>query len=263
MFSHGNFTMVPILAKAIFRKHYDNFEPWRITTISLTQSGGLFLEKDTVLKKIIRIAIVDDNAIMRQALPSALLGEEDLKVTATSGDAFEAIELARNREVDILLLEPMMPGKEGIDLIKDIATLNRDIKVMVLTRDDTPSRAFRILRAGAMGWMSKRTDLEQLIQAIRTVHSGRVFLPRALQTIFAEKYVHPEAVGHPEDQLSDREYQVMTLLASGHTNREIAEILFIGVKTVDTHRANLIRKLGLRNNADVTRYAIRHGVIKA
>lgn len=213
-------------------------------------------------KKVIKIAIVDNNKILREALRHILNQAEDMRVVAEAGDGFEAIDIARKGEVDLILLEPIIPKKEGIDITRDIVAINQNVIVLILTLDDTSNNAFRMLRAGATGWVSKTSDSATLLKAIRQVIQKRVYLPKDLQSIFAERYLGKNHLNQPEEKLSDREYQVMRLLALGHTNREIAKMLFIGTKTVDTHRANLLRKLELRNNSDITRFAIQHGFIK-
>lgn len=213
-------------------------------------------------KAMINIAIVDEYVLLREALKEQLKKHDDLQVVAEGGNGFEAIEVIKNHPVDVLILEPIIPGKEGIDVTKEIANLKKATKILILTMDRTAHNAFRMLRAGATSWLSKTAGIDEVIKAIRATQRGQVYLPGELQRNFAERYVHPESMNHPEELLSDREYQVMRLLAMGHTNREISKVLFVGVKTVDTHRANLLRKLGLRNNADLTRFAIRNGVIR-
>ncbi len=213
-------------------------------------------------KQVIKIAIVDNNKILREALRHILNKAADMEVLDEADDGFGAIDIARKGDVDLIILEPIIPKKEGIDITRDIVAINQTVSVLILTLDETPNNAFRMLKAGAMGWISKTTDSATLLKAIRQVSQKRVYLPKDLQSVFAERYLGKNHINQPEEKLSDREFQVMRLLAQGHTNREIAKMLFIGTKTVDTHRANLLRKLGLRNNSDITRFAIQHGFIK-
>ena len=213
-------------------------------------------------KKTIKVAIADDYQLLREALTHILSQFEDIEVVGEAADGHAALDLVRDKDVDILLLEPLIPKKDGIDLTKDVVGLDKKTRVVILTMDKTSHNAFRMLRAGAMGWLPKTVGVEEVLQAIRSVDKGKVFLPMDLQRVFAEKYVRPESISNPEEQLSDREFQVMRLLALGNTNREISKMLYVGVKTVDTHRANLLRKLGLRNNSDLTRFAIQNGFVK-
>ncbi len=211
---------------------------------------------------VIRVVIVDDNHILREAWQYIFRELQDMRIVGQAGDGFGAIELAKQKEADVMVLEPMVPRKDGIDLTREIVALAPSMKVLILTLDQAPNTAFRMMRAGALGWLPKTCESKEVLHAIRQVVQGKIYLPADLQSIFAEKYLGKDSGGPPEEQLSDREYQVMRLLAKGNTNREIAKILFIGTKTVDTHRANLLRKLELRNNSDLTRFAIQHGFIK-
>lgn len=212
--------------------------------------------------KKITVAIVDEYKILREALVSMLSKHDDVEIVGEAADGFRAIQIAKEINPDVLILEPLLPKKDGIDVTKEIKAMENGTSVLILTMDNTHHAAFRMLRAGAMGWMSKNVGSPDVYKAIQCVGTGKIYLPEDLQREFAEKYVHPEKIHRPEDQLSDREYQVLRLLAMGNTNREIAESLFVGVKTIDTHRANLLRKLGLRNNSDLTRFAIQAGIIK-
>lgn len=212
--------------------------------------------------KKIRVAIADDFTILRHALQLVLKDHDDIVVVGEAADGFEALDLVRQKEVDVLLLEPLIPKKDGIDLTKDVVALEKSVRILILTMDKTSHNAFRMLRAGALGWLPKTVTMDQVLEAIRTVNNGKVYLPPELQRSFAERYVRPESISNPEEQLSDREFQVMRLLAQGNTNREISQMLYVGVKTIDTHRANLLRKLGLRNNSDLTRFAIQNGFVK-
>ena len=214
------------------------------------------------MNKPIRIAIVDDHKFLREALQMLLQDLEEFELIAEGDNGFDAVELVRSHELDVIILEPLVPKKDGIDVTKEIAGLDRGVNVLILTMDKTAHNAFRMLRAGALGWLPKTCDSEALIEAIRTVGRGKTYLPDFLRQEFAERYVHPDRINQPEEKLTDREFQVLRLLALGNTNKEIAKMLFVGVKTVDTHRANLLKKLALRNNADLTRFAIQNGFIR-
>ena len=209
--------------------------------------------------KKIRVAIVDGYRLLREALCSVLAQTSDMEVVAQAENGFEALNLAKKDNLDILILEPHLAAKDGIDLIADLSLVAKALPVLVLTVDTVPQNAFRLLRAGARGWLPKTVGSAEVLQAIRALCTGSTHLPEDLRSFFVEKYLHPDPSRDPLDQLSNREFQVMRLLATGETNREIARSLFIGVKTVDTHRANLLKKLGLRNNVDLARFAIKTG----
>ena len=211
---------------------------------------------------MIRIGIVDQFALLREALRHCLEAEADFQVVGEAGSGFGAVELVRRENPDILLLETAIPNKDGIDTAKEILRHQGNTQIVVLTTETAPHHAYRMMRAGVRGYLSKTARSGEVITAVRTVHGGEVYLHGDLQRIFAEWHLHPKRDSHPEEQLSDREYQVLRLLALGNTNREIAAELMISVKTVDTHRANLLKKLRLRNNADLTRFAVRHNFVE-
>lgn len=214
------------------------------------------------MTKTTRLIHVDYQELLQHTLPDALASASEFRITHSASNGFEALELMRKEPCDLMLLEPRLPDKDGIDLVKELLNHHAGLRILILTIDETPTHAYRMLRAGAAGWLPKTSPLKDLIQALRTVTTDKTFLPGKLKSVFAERYVHPEGDGDPKERLTDREYQVARLLALGHNNHEIAEKLFIGVKTVDTHRANMLRKLDLRNNSDVTRFAIQHQLIE-
>lgn len=213
------------------------------------------------MEKPVKIAMVDGYQLIIEALKPWFEAQPGMELIATAGDGFSAVECARNHDLDIIILEPMIPNKDGIDITKEIKTANDHVKILILTIDQTPHNAYRMMKAGASGWLSKATSLAELQKAIKSLAQGKVYLPDPLQKDFAERYVHKGKDNQPEERLSDREFQVLRLLAMGRTNKEIAVKLYVGVKTIDTHRANLMKKLSLRNNADLTRFAIRNGLI--
>lgn len=209
-----------------------------------------------------RLLYVDYQQVLLETLPKTLEQTSRFRVVGTAHSGFDALDLLREERCDLMILEPRVPDKDPIDLVKDLLAHHADLRLLILSADETPIQAYRMLRAGAAGWIGKSAPFPQLIEALEVIAAGKVFLPKSLKSMFAEKYVHPESDGDPKGRLTDREYQVSRMLAMGHTNHEIAAKLYIGVKTVDTHRANLLRKLGLRNNADVARFAIQYGLIE-
>lgn len=213
------------------------------------------------MEKPVRIALVDAYRLVIEALTPWFEKQPHLELVAVAQDGFGAVDCVKNSNPDIIILEPMVPNKDGIDITKEIKSVNEDVKILILTLDKNPHSAYRMMKAGASGWISKTASLDDLLDAIATVSRGKVYLPEKLQQAFAERYVSPGKEGQLEERLSDREFQVLRLLAMGKTNKEIAEKLYVGVKTIDTHRANLLKKLSLRNNADLTRFAIQNGLI--
>jgi DNA-binding NarL/FixJ family response regulator len=161
------------------------------------------------------------------------------------------------------VLDISMPAKDGIDTSTEISELGLPTRVLIVTMHSDEQYALRTLRAGASGFCCKGARSEELVHAVREVAAGRRYLPPHIQNTFADRYLTPATKDSPVSILSQREFQVMCHLAAGMTNREIAEQLQISVKTVDTHRGHVLKKLQLRNNSDITRFAIRHGFVEA
>jgi DNA-binding NarL/FixJ family response regulator len=211
---------------------------------------------------MIRVVIADDHSLVREGLRRILDEQFDIEVVGEAKDGKEAVELAGRLRPDVILLDISMPGKDGLDATKEIRALDTRTKILILTIHNEEHYALRTLRAGAHGFIFKGAKSEDLVRAIHDLDRGLRYLPPELERIFAELYVCPRAPGTLTEALTDREFQVLRLIALGHTNREVAEKLRISVKTVDTHRRNILKKLQLRNNADLTRFAIQHGIIE-
>jgi DNA-binding NarL/FixJ family response regulator len=205
------------------------------------------------------VVVVGTSLLIREALRSRFEKCNDLEVVAEVTDPSEAVGWIQRSRPDVVLLQASM-AKDEIGMTREIVTHGLEAKVMVMTPEVTPWHlALRLIRAGAQGLIFTSAGSEDVVKAIRRMASGKVSLPRELERIFAERHLMGYD-GLPEELLTEREFQVMTRLAQGQTNREIARELFISVKTVDTHRASLLRKLGLRNNSDLTRFALQMGL---
>lgn len=211
---------------------------------------------------MIRIAIADDHALVREGMRRMLSGSRQLEVIGEASNGAEAVELVAAKQPDVLLLDITMPVKDGIEATADIVELGVATKILILSMHADEQYALRTLRAGANGFISKGARLEELLRAITDVHNGDRYLPEAMQDSFAEQLIQPEGEKPRIDLLSKREFQVMSYLAQGMTNREIGDILQISVKTVDTHRGHVLKKLRLRNNSDITRFAIANGYVQ-
>jgi DNA-binding NarL/FixJ family response regulator len=203
---------------------------------------------------MIRVAIAEDHTLVREALKSLLENSGRVEVVgeATTGD--EAVEIVAQRQPDVLLLDIGMPGKDGLAAIMDIAGLQVQTRVLVVSTATDDAYAVRAVRAGAAGYLNKTAKSGELISAIDAVLAGQRVVPDGADNAGA-------AAAHPAQVLSPREFQVLGHLASGLTNREIAKMLEISVKTVDTHRGHVLKKLKLRNNSDLTRFAMHHGLL--
>jgi two-component system invasion response regulator UvrY len=202
-----------------------------------------------------RIAIADEHRIVRWALGEALGRQPDLEVVGEAGTIEEALAVIRDGKPDLLLLDTVLSDRSGFDLLAEIRELEAGPLVLMLAAHSAPSYAARALAEGAHGYVSKSAEPEKLLSAIRAIVRGEQVVPLGVAKLLAM------GDGHPASALSVRERQVMEMLARGMTNREIAEHLDISIKTVDTHRGHVLKKLGLRNNSDLTRFAVKHGYV--
>jgi DNA-binding NarL/FixJ family response regulator len=211
---------------------------------------------------MIRVLIADDHKIVRSGIRRMLEDHEDIQIVGEATDGHEAIQKALETTPNIVLLDISMPGMDGLDVTKQLKTMDPNVRILVLTMHAEEQYAPRLMRAGVMGYVTKHAAPEDLVEAIHVVHSGGRFISPALAKNLAWLYLGKKADLTPVDSLSDRELQVLCLLAQGNTNREIAESLHLSPKTIDTYRARVLEKLNLRNNAELTLFAVRHGLIE-
>jgi two-component system response regulator NreC len=209
----------------------------------------------------IRVLIVDDHAVVRSGLRRVLEAEEDIEVVGEAGDMRGAVFEARAQKPDVVLMDVVMPGPTGIEATPAVLEEAPEAKVLVLSMQDDPHYVREAFSAGASGYVLKEAADAEVVDAVREVHGGG-------------RYVHPtlgarlvaadaeERAKADEDPLSDREREVLRLLALGHTNQEIAEMLYLSVRTVETHRAHIMRKLRLTTRAELVRYAIDQGFLE-
>ncbi|HEX9015760.1 MAG TPA: response regulator transcription factor, partial [Chloroflexota bacterium] len=204
----------------------------------------------------VKVLIVDDHAILREGIRALLSLYPDIEVVGEASDGLEAIGKARQLSPDIVLMDVAMPGLGGLEATIEIRKQCPNSRVVILTQHDDTEYIFPILQAGAAGYVLKKAVGTELVAAIRAVHAGGSFLYPSVATAVIEGYVHKGRDGEPSyDRLSDREKQVLRLIAEGHSNREIAELLSVSVKTVIAHRANLMEKLDIHNRTDLVKYA--------
>jgi DNA-binding NarL/FixJ family response regulator len=209
---------------------------------------------------MIRIVIADDHTIVREGLKQLLDAAGDLQIVAEAADGHQALEHARTLEFDVLLLDMSMPGKSGIELIKQVHAAKPRLRMLVLSMHEEHQYAVRAIRAGASGYLTKESASAQLVAAIRKVAAGGAFISAEVAQHLALSAM-PGAQGMPHEALSDREFQVFQLIAGGTSVSDIAERLNLSVKTVSTHKANVLHKMGLSTNADLVRYALSHRLV--
>ena len=208
-----------------------------------------------------RILLADDHEVVREGLRLVLDSAPDLEVVAQAGDGAEAVALALSTEVDLAVLDVTMPRMTGLQAARQIRAHLPDTQVLALSMHDDERYVYDALKAGASGYVLKREVDQALLNAIRSVHRGEAFLTNAVQRSLVRDWMADDATG-PEEPLSPREQEVLKLIAEAHTNKQIAEILHLAEKTVESHRANLLRKLGMRDRVELVRYAIRRGLIE-
>jgi DNA-binding NarL/FixJ family response regulator len=211
-----------------------------------------------------RILLADDHALVRRGVRLILDGEPDLTVVAEAGDGAEAVERARAEKPDLAVLDVAMPRLTGLQAARELSTLLPDLRILILTMYDNEQYFFEALRAGASGYVLKSVADRDLVQACRAAMRGEPFLYPGAVTALIRNYLDRAHEGGsvPDKAITDREEEILKLVAEGHTSQEIAGMLVISVKTVERHRANLLQKLGLRDRLELTRYAIRVGLIE-
>ena len=207
----------------------------------------------------IHVLIADDHAIVRQGLKQILSETEDLLVTGEADDGAEALNLARQQPWDVFLLDVSMPNRNGIDTLKQLKKEFPRLPVLILSMHPEEQYAVRALKAGASGYLTKQSAPELLVTAIRQVASGKKYLSPAVAQQLAEA-ISDNSDKSPHERITDREYQVLVMIAAGKTLTQIAEGLNLGVATVSTYRARLLEKMGLKSTAELIRYGLEHGL---
>ena len=210
---------------------------------------------------MIRIALADDHTIVREGLKQLLAAAPDFEVVAEAANGHEALAHVRALDFDVLVLDMSMPGKSGIDLIRQVHAEKPKVRILILSMHEEHQYAVRAIRAGASGYLTKESASRQLVEAIRKVASGGAFISAEVAQQLALGAM-PGATGPLHGALSDREYQVFLLIAQGKSISDIAEGLNLSVKTVSTHKANVLQKMNLQTAGDLIRYALAHRLVE-
>jgi two-component system response regulator NreC len=210
---------------------------------------------------VIRIVVVDDHAVVRSGLKLLLEAEQDMEVIGDAGNARDAVFEVRAGKPDVVLLDVVMPDESGIEALPKLLHEAPTTKVLMLSMQDDPSYVREAFAAGASGYVLKEAADEEVVAAVREIAEGGSYVHPALgaRMVTAEAQARAAAEADP---LSDREREVLRLLALGHTNQEIAKMLYISVRTAETHRAHIMQKLGLSTRAELVRYALSHGLLE-
>jgi len=211
----------------------------------------------------IKVLIADDHAIVREGIRMILGQQADIEVVGEAADGQQAIDQVNRLGPDVVLMDIAMPGLGGLEATMEVRKVRPQSKILVLTQYDDKEYIFRFLKAGAAGYVLKKTVGSALVAAIRAVYEGKSYIDSAVAGKVIDGLLHPGEVSEGTyDSLSDREKQVLKLIAEGYTTQRMAEALDLGIKTIMTHRTNLMEKLGLHNRAELVRYAVRHGLIR-
>ncbi len=211
---------------------------------------------------MIRVLLADDHSIVREGLRRIVEESGDIEVVAEASDGREAVLAVRKEKPDVAVIDISMPVLDGLEVITQLKSEHPDVPILVLTMHEEHQYVVRAIETGAMGYITKQSAPEQLVKAIRKVHSGSLFLTDEAAEALALRVAKGRTFQSPLETLSTRELQVLRRLALGNTNREIAEAYHISIKTVDTYRFRLLKKLKLRNNADLSRFAIQNNLIE-
>ena len=212
---------------------------------------------------MIRILLADDHAVVRRGLRLVLEAEPDLEVVAEAGDGEEAVRLGLSEELDVAILDVSMPRKTGIQAARELAQRRSELRILMLSMHDNEQYFFEALRAGASGYVLKSVADRDVVEACRATMRGESFLyPGAVRALIRDHLERASEGKDSTDVLTPRELQILKLIAEAYTSKEIAEMLVISIKTVERHRANILEKLGMRDRVELTRYAIKRGLVE-
>ncbi len=210
---------------------------------------------------MINILIVDDHRIVREGLKKIIQLETDMIVAGQAKDAGEAIRLMSTTDIDLVVLDIALPGKSGLEVIKDLKALKPSVRIIMLSMYPEERFAIKALKAGASGYLTKETAPEELINAIRVVNSGHNYITAFIAERIVTELQDPVEKA-PHERLSSREFEVMCLIGSGKTIKEIAELLCLSDRTVSTYRARVLQKMGFKNNAMLMHYVLENWLVE-
>jgi len=214
----------------------------------------------------IKVLLADDHAIVREGVRLILAKESDIEVVGEAQDGAQALEMVERLKPAVVVIDISMPGMGGIEATQQTKARHPDINILALTMHEDESYVFKLLHAGASGYVLKRAAARDLVEAVRAAARGEAFLYPSVARKVVEDYLKRVETGEGReryDGLTEREREILTLIAQGLSNQQIAEKLYISIKTVQTHRAHVLEKLGLHDRTELVRYAIRKGLIEA
>jgi DNA-binding NarL/FixJ family response regulator len=212
----------------------------------------------------IRVLLVDDHAILREGIKALLEKQENIEVVAEAADGREGIPKAIQFRPDVVVLDISMPLMDGLEATRQMKRENPDVKILVLTMHDDEEYFFQLVRAGASGYVTKRSASKELVSAIEAVYGGESFFcPSMAKSLLSNYLKLAESSEHTEPEvLTPREREIVKLIAEGYTNQQIAELLHRSVKTIESHRSNILRKLSIHDSVELVKYAVRKKLIE-
>jgi DNA-binding NarL/FixJ family response regulator len=209
---------------------------------------------------MIKVLVADDHPVVREGLKQILAEAQDIEVSAEAENGYEILDKVRNQEFDVIVLDITMPGLMGLDVLKQLKSEKPELPIMILSMHPEEQYAIRVLRAGASGYLTKASAPNKLTEAIRKLYRGGKYVSSSLAERLADE-LRGDLTKLPHETLSDREYQVMCLIASGKTVTQIADQLALSVKTVSTYRSRILEKMRMKTNAELTHYAIENKLV--
>jgi two-component system, NarL family, invasion response regulator UvrY len=209
---------------------------------------------------MIRILIADDHAIVREGLKQILSESSDFVVVAEASTGQEVLEKTKRNDLDVVILDIAMPGRGGLDILKEIKSQKPRLSVLMLSMYPEEQYAVRVLKSGASGYLTKESAPSELVKAVRQISQGKKYIsPSLAEKLAVDLEISPDKP--PHEILSDREYQVMCMIASGKTLKEIADGLSLSIKTISTYRSRILEKMNMKTNAELTHYAIKNRLV--
>jgi DNA-binding NarL/FixJ family response regulator len=209
----------------------------------------------------IKVLLIDDHAIMRDGIRAILSLHDDIDLVGEASEGQEAIEKTRELSPDVVIMDVAMPDMDGIEATRRIRKESPNVKIIMLTQYDNKEYVLSAIKAGAAGYVPKRALGSELVSAVRAVNRGESFLYPSAAAALIDDYRRQASTADPYEQLTPREREILKLIAEGHTSREIADKLFISLKTVTGHRTKIMEKLGLRNRTELFKFAVRKGLL--
>ncbi len=209
---------------------------------------------------MIQVLLLDDHAVVREGLAALLAAQPDLRVSGSFGSAQEALRFAAETPPDVAVLDIALPGLDGIETARLLQDQAPEVRLLMLSMHASPEFVYQALRAGALGYVLKESAGDEVVAAVRAVHAGRRYLSEKIPARALDDYLHERGPEHPLERLSPRERQVLKLIVEGNTSNEVAVVLGVSSKSVDTYRSRLMAKLGIDDMPGLVKFAIRHGM---